>query len=303
MLLLSAVEFYSFQCYDLADTAGKQMCTMKGSQVLGNSYQVCDSPAVLAEFLDRVYNNRNVVATRMNAGSSRSHCAITLTLLTHDTNTDTFRQTSFSIVDLAGAERPTKASHTGKRMTKGEAMLELHAYFKKGCEGTLSLELQGYLINLELMGLLDKVVTVNNLAMRGKEYKDRDFLGGATTSFFGGALAGEARLDALICLSQSPQNGWETWFSTAKYGAQLSQLRTRVKSVRSTAMAQVLVQAEADLAEAEEALARTPDSASGRKYLAFRLGMMVYAEQRLHFIRQLAGQGGAAGVALPHAVP
>jgi len=304
ILLLSAVEFYTFQCYDLADTAGKQMCTMKGSQVVGNSYQVCDSPAVLAEFLDRVYNNRNVVATKMNAGSSRSHCAITLTLLTHDTNTDEFRQTAFSIVDLAGAERPEKASHIGKRITKTDAMMELFAFYKKGCQGTLSLELQGYLINGELTGLLDTVVAASNLAKQGKEYKEQNYLGGATTSFFGGALAGEARLDALICLSQSPQNGWETWFSTANYGAKLSQLRTRVKSVRSAPMAKVLVQAEKDLTKAEEALATTPDSASGRKYLAFRIGMKVYTEQRLQFIRQLAGLGGGrSGASAAFAAP
>merc|ERR1740129_2659421 len=142
------------------------------------------------------------------------------------------------------------------------------------------------------MGLLDTVVAASNLAKQGQEYKERSYLGGATTSFFGGALAGEARLDALVCLSQSPQNGWETWFSTAKYGAQLSQLKTRVKAVRSAPMAKVLVQAEKDLTEAEEALATTPDSASGRKYLAFRIGMKVYTEQRLQFIRQLAGLGG-----------
>jgi len=293
MLLLSAVEFYVFQCYDLADAAGKQMCTMKGSQVLGNTYQLCDSPAVLAEFLERVYNNRNVVATKMNAGSSRSHCAITLTLLTHDTNADAFRQTAFSIVDLAGAERPEKASHTGKRMTKDEAILELYTFSKKGGQGTLSLELQGYLINYELTGLLDAVVTASNYAKQGTEYKEKSFLGGATASFFGGALAGESRLDALICLSQSPQNGWETWFSIAKYGALLSQLRTRVKSVPSSPLAKVLARAEKDAAEAQDALAKTPDSASGRKFLAFRNGMVVYTRQRLHFIRQLAGQGGA----------
>ena len=30
VLLLSAVEFYCFQAFDLADVAGKQMCTMRG---------------------------------------------------------------------------------------------------------------------------------------------------------------------------------------------------------------------------------------------------------------------------------
>ena len=80
LLLLSAVEYYCFIAYDLAHEAGKQMCTMKGSQCLGNAYMQCDSPAILKEFLERVYGNRKVASTKMNDGSSRSHCVITLTL-------------------------------------------------------------------------------------------------------------------------------------------------------------------------------------------------------------------------------
>ena len=154
VLLLSAVEFYAFMAFDLADVAGKQMCTMKGHTVLGNTYTQCDSPAILKAFIERVYGNRKVVATRMNEGSvrmaghaavatrrprlapsplfppcrvsslapaqSRSHCAIMLTLLTLDSRTQRFRQTQFSIVDLAGAERPEKA--LGERISKEKAM-------------------------------------------------------------------------------------------------------------------------------------------------------------------------------------
>ena len=119
VLLLSAVEFYAFMAFDLADVAGKQMCTMRGHQVLGNTYTQCDSPAILKEFIERVYGNRKVVATKMNEGSSRSHCAIMLTLLTLDAATRQFRQTQFSIIDLAGAERPEKA--LGERISKEKA--------------------------------------------------------------------------------------------------------------------------------------------------------------------------------------
>ena len=47
----------------LAQKAGKQMCTMKGSQCLGNTYMPCDSPVILKEFLERVYGNRKVAST------------------------------------------------------------------------------------------------------------------------------------------------------------------------------------------------------------------------------------------------
>ena len=80
---------------------------MKGHQPIGNSYQHCTSPALLREFIERVYANRKVVATRMNAGSSRSHCAIVLTLMTLDTRSRSFTQTSLSIVDLAVRRCPS----------------------------------------------------------------------------------------------------------------------------------------------------------------------------------------------------
>jgi hypothetical protein len=290
LLLLSAVEFYCFQGYDLADEAGKQMCTMKGHQVIGNSYQQCDSPAVLAEFLGRVYGNRNVVATKMNDGSSRSHCAITLTLMTLNNNDETFKQTSFSIVDLAGAERPEKASHTGTRMTKDVAVMELYQYFnrmKKGIEGTLSLELQGYLINLELMGLLDSVVTATDNAKHGRAHRGMGWCPGSSIAFLGGGLAGEARLEALICLSQSPQNGWETWFSIARYGARLAKLKTRVKKVPTIKISKALKEAQAAACEAEQACANQKDTPSAMKYAAFRLGMKIYAQQRLQYMQML----------------
>ena len=153
------------------------MCTMKGSQCLGNTYMPCDSPAILKEFLERVYGNRKVASTKMNDGSSRSHCVITLTLLTHDTAARPFKQTNFSIVDLAGAERPEKA--LGTRITKDKAVLELCMYMRDPINNDLSREAQGYLINFELTGLLSTVVAASDLAKAGKQYKPPNFGGSA----------------------------------------------------------------------------------------------------------------------------
>jgi len=281
VLLLSAVEFYCGQVYDLVDRAGKRMCCMRGHQVIGNSYERCDSPAMLAEFLERVYENRCVVATAMNDGSSRSHCAITATLMSMDMHKHSFKQTSFAFVDLAGAERPTKASHTGARITKNEAMIELGLYFRNGMKDTLSLELQGYLINLELHFLLCQVVGASDMAKKGKAYKSPTrMMGGSATQFLGGAMAGEARLGALICLSQSPQNGWETWFSIAQYGAQLAELRTRVKEVSSMQISKALAEAQREMEENAMSWSSRGSSASQTKFEAMRFGMKVYTEQR-----------------------
>jgi len=278
---------------------------MQGSQVVGNSYQHCDSPAVLAEFLTRVYGNRNVVATKMNDGSSRSHCAITLTLMTLDTNSNTFRQTSFSIVDLGGAERPNKASDA-ERINGKTAIIELDTYFRGGCQGQLSIGMQGYLINSELTGLLTAVVSATNEMKAGRPFeykKGPGMYGGSAIAFLWQALAGDARLDVLICLSQSPQNGWETWFSVAKYRAQLYALKTRLKKVVELPIKQALEEARKDLKEAADAVANQKDTPSAMKYAAFKMGMKVFTEQRLYFMEMLqaksdseaANQAGAQG--------
>ena len=291
LLLLSAVEFYGFMAFDLADKAGKQMCTMKGSQVLGNTYTRCDSPAILRDFIDGVYGNRKVVETKMNEGSSRSHCAIILTLMTLDVSSGSFRQTSLSIVDLAGAERPEKA--LGFRITKEQAMLEMFKYMRNPSVD-MSPALQGFLINFELTSLLTTIVQATDAHKMGRRYTPGFASKTGAQAFLGAALAGEARLGALICLSQSPQNGWETWYSIAQYGRQIADLRTRLDKVAPVPMAETLKEAEAAARDAAEALQKAGSSASNLKYKPYRLGMSVYTEQRLHFLRQLSETGPAA---------
>ena len=108
--------------------------------------------------------------------------------------------------------------------------------------------LQGFLINFELSNLLTEVVTATNAHKAKQPYKSSGFGQSASIAYFGGALAGESRLGVIICLSQSKQNGWETWFSMANYGRPLSELKTRVRPVESVGM-------DAALAEADKAAA------------------------------------------------
>jgi hypothetical protein len=95
--------FYAFMAFDLADIAGKQMCTMKGHTVIGNSYTLCDSPAILKAFIERVYGNRKVVATKMNEGSVR----------------DAARRhvTCHMLTSCTSAIRHRRASHVAPRVT------------------------------------------------------------------------------------------------------------------------------------------------------------------------------------------
>ena len=52
------------------------------------------------------------VKSKDHDGSSRSHCAIILTLAQLDVESNMFTKTEFHLVDFAGAERPVKAGGT-----------------------------------------------------------------------------------------------------------------------------------------------------------------------------------------------
>ena len=102
-----------------------------------------------------------------------------------------------------------------------------------------------------------------------------------------------------MCLSQSPQNGWETWFSIAKYGEQLSKLHTRVQVQKAVPMEAAIKEAAQAADEAAASLANAGSSASAMKFLPYRVGMKVYTEQRLHYMKMLSdmtsGTGGGGG--------
>ena len=153
---------------------------------------------------------------------------------------------------------------------------------------------QGFLINFELTMLLTLIAAASDMAKAGKQFKLPKTVGGNAITFLGGACTGEARMGALICLSQSPQHGWETWFSVANYGKQLSELKTRVIPVKTIPMERALKEAETAAQSAAADLANAGTSASSMKYQAFRFGMQVYTEQRLHFLQLLNEMGGGA---------
>merc|ERR1712110_123658 len=74
-----AVEFYLFQAYDLV--GGREPLNMTpNGEPIGPNFVEISRVSDLAPFLDMVAANRTMSATKMNAGSSRSHCALILEL-------------------------------------------------------------------------------------------------------------------------------------------------------------------------------------------------------------------------------
>ena len=172
-------------------------------------------------------------------------------------------------------------------------MCELYTFMRNPNED-LSAGMQGFLINYELSSLLSEVVAATNLQKAGRAYKPSFGMNGGALAFFGSALAGECRLGALICLSQSAQNGWETWYSIAQYGKQLAALKTRVQKVAAAPMSRAVREAEEAAEKAAADLASAGTSASNMKFAAYRKGLKVYTEQRLQYMRMLAGAAEGA---------
>eukprot|EP01052_Picozoa_sp_SAG31_P036161 SAG31_NODE_4472_length_3204_cov_7.250242_3_plen_216_part_00 len=169
-LAMSGIEFYSFAAWDL-NSEERHMCTIATTgEVFGHTFTPVKSTADIAPFIERVYGNRKVTSTKMNAGSSRSHVCIILTLYQVDIETKQFSETRFSIIDLAGSERPTK---TGKeRVDVGTACLRAKACLKNG--KPLDAGSQGSMINYELTELTTSIKIATDIWKAGKrKFKPR----------------------------------------------------------------------------------------------------------------------------------
>jgi len=70
----------------------------------------------LNSLFDRGNKQRHVGATRMNAGSSRSHSVFSILIENKDLNTGKVSSGKLSLVDLAGSERADKTGATGERL-------------------------------------------------------------------------------------------------------------------------------------------------------------------------------------------
>ena len=115
-----------------------------------------DRPESAIEFMATVRRRRTARSTLMNrasaghAGSSRSHCALILTLRQLDVRSGGCLRTTLTVLDMAGAERP---SSTGTEHEDG--VKAVMAYFQ-GHEITVGG--QGFIVNYELSGLRSAVV-------------------------------------------------------------------------------------------------------------------------------------------------
>jgi hypothetical protein len=207
-LHLSAIEFYAMFPFDLNAAKRNPVTVTSDGEVFGHTFTPVSSPSDIAPFIERVYGNRKVNKTKMNSGSSRSHVCIILTLYQVDNETQQFSETKFSIIDLAGSERPDKTG--AGRVDTLTAFLEAKKSFETG--KPLSAGAQGALINTELTEITSAISKATDCWQMGRKFKPHTDWP-PSMKYMLGCCTGSARLGVIVAISQSPQNGWETWFS------------------------------------------------------------------------------------------
>merc|ERR1711939_1202624 len=88
--------------------------------------------------------------------------------------------------------------------------------------------MEGGTINFELTLLKSEIEKAAEQNLGKVKYKNNCYGAHPMLRMLGRCLVGQCWMNAVVCLSQSPQNGWETWFS-CNYGEGLAKLQAPLK--------------------------------------------------------------------------
>jgi len=272
----SAVEFYMAAIYDLlADSA--PIGIDKNGNLQGESYEYINSVAEIAPFIGKVVANRTVAHTKMNmsksghGGSSRSHSAIILTLHQLNKASGEFVTTSFTLMDLAGAERVSK---TGADFMS-PSMITMMVAAGKPMTAEQTRGSEGFMINFELAEMRTEVIRATEQHMKGAPYSGApEQTSTPMGKYMGAAYTGKSLLGMMVCLSQAPQHGWETWFSM-QYGTDLAGLKAPVKAQKPRKIKALRKSSKKAAKEAADAIKGGPpkEGSSAAKYYPGRVAM------------------------------
>ena len=150
------------------------------------------------------------------------------------------------MIDLAGAERPDK---TGSERPN---CLEVFIKMMKDGMDKINVGDQGTIINYELSALQTQFVQFSDATKAGKTIKVPEMATPPIQIYFSYNMnQPSCLLSMIICLSQAPQNGWETWFSL-QYGTSFSNLQTKIAKVTQQPLKQSLTTAGKALVEADK---------------------------------------------------
>ena len=288
ILTVSAVEFYCMGAFDLDSKPKGPVTITAEADVYGATETRLNSASDLADYLPRVFGNRYTAKTKMNDASSRSHCALILTLHQVDKD-DKYMRTRFSMIDLAGSERNDKTG-AGEKVNGDQAFAEANEMFKKGTPQKLSLGAQGFMINYELSFVQTEILKAGDMHRKGMPYKAQKAMATAGSIFMTAHCDSRARLGMIVTLSPSPQHGFESWF-TLKYAKSLAELKAPLVKQKSVTLAKTLKDAGVAATKAQESFAKSPQEPQGamqmQNYLA-KLGLMNASAELLKTLEVLA---------------
>jgi len=252
------------------------------SEPMGATTMEMTSMADLLRYLNLVRRNRTTRGTRMNASSSRSHAALILTLRQVDADVKTFSQTTFTLVDLGGAERPTKTKE--KRFTSADMMLWDLSRGKEVPTGA-----QAYIINWELSMIATEIARATEAHKKKRPYAPPRQLATDATRFLSSSFNGSALMCLCLCLSPANVNGWETWFSL-NWGESVSRLSVDVKRQLPTSISKAISEASKEVKEAATDLAGASKS---NRFYAKRRFRLDTANKKLRDLQALVEEVSA----------
>eukprot|EP00746_Dinoflagellata_sp_MGD_P154398 gnl/MRDRNA2_/MRDRNA2_84782_c0_seq1.p1 gnl/MRDRNA2_/MRDRNA2_84782_c0~~gnl/MRDRNA2_/MRDRNA2_84782_c0_seq1.p1 ORF type:complete len:626 (+),score=141.81 gnl/MRDRNA2_/MRDRNA2_84782_c0_seq1:86-1963(+) len=246
-LVLSALEFYMMGAFDLLNNQAPVFID-EGNPV-GLVERECKTSKEMCEFLKEVYGNRHVRKTAMNEGSSRSHTALILKCYFCDSKDGDCVTSKFTLFDLAGAERTGKTG--GKQMSPQDAMAAVYKGKDPGVGG------EGAIINWDLTSLMNEVQKATDAAQKKRKYKCGTAMMTPAMQTICSCFDGRALLGMVVCMSQAPQHGSETWFS-CEMGERLAALKSPVQARKIEKIEAVIKDRKTRLQKAEKSLKDKP---------------------------------------------
>jgi hypothetical protein len=292
VLTASAVEFYMHTCVDLLGASDGAPCLIGADHTpLGLTRQNIESEQNCLSFMAQVRHRRHTRATLMNAakgaheGSSRSHCAMILTLRQLDRASGDVLTTALHIIDMAGAERPSKVESTQLAMWDAE----------DGNEPSIAS--QGMIINFELSQLRTAVVQATEQHQKGLPLINPKAAGTEFIEYTKGCFDGSSLLSMIVTLSPARSCGWETWFSCT-YGEDLQKLRCPVQPQKARSLSKLIVETERSIQRATQDLETREDVATKAghrdrvtRHLNRRSAQLQHDKDSLEELRRLAALG------------
>ena len=195
---VSYLEVYREQINDLLTPDTKPLgLKIKGGEVQGLVTEYVASEDQLLQVLDRGEQRRKTGATKMNAGSSRSHSVFRITVQQRNEETEESWEGKLNLVDLAGSERVEKTGATGKTLKEAQAISQ----------------------SLSELGNV-----INALADRQPHIPYRN---SKLTHILQSSLGGNTKTTMIVACSPHPGNGAETKSSIA-FGKRAKTVKTKV---------------------------------------------------------------------------